>query len=230
MKDKVDVLGILVDGYYVEEVLEKIDQDWRLDGFYTYGIITMNLLMAAKEDMQLTRYIEMLDASIIGEIEVLEAAQIQDERMIREVTNQEFMGTIFLYAIEYQNSVFILGENKEETDIFCEYMRDTYEGINIAGSDYLHMDEADCVDRVINEINSVSPEFVLTCTQGFTLERFAVENRKKINTKMWLSLGNHPRVQNDMGLKSGWLSKLLEKSAFKKMVSKYNSEKENDKS
>lgn len=225
MDNKVEVLGIRIDGCHISEIIEKMEADWNNAGFFTYGIITMNLLMAAKEDPEMIKFIDSLDISIIGENEVLEAAGIEDEQMRREVSEQAFFTTAVNLAVKHKRAVFLLGESREETEAFKVYLEERYQGIMITGCDYLHMDEADCIDKVINEINSVSPEMVMTCAKGLGLEKFAIENRKKINAKIWLSLGNHFGRKSDMRVKSRWLGKLLEKKTFRKMVLKYNSKK-----
>lgn len=225
MENKVDILGFLIDKYYVDEMLELVRSQWNERGLLTYGLVTMNLLMAAKEDEVLANYIQSLNLSIIGEPEVLKAAKIEDESMLQEVANHEFLGAFFMYVIEYGNTVFVLGETKEETEILKKHLEETYEGLKIVASDALCGEGADGSDRVINEINSVSPEVILTCSQSHNMERFAVENRKKVNARIWMSLGSHANLQAESGLKSNWLSKLLEKSTFKKMVARYNSEK-----
>ena len=225
MENKVDILGFLIDKYSVDEMLEIVRRQWDEQGLLTYGLITMNLLMAAREDEILANYIQSLDLSIIGEPEVLKAAKIEEEAMLQEVTNHEFLGAFFMYVINYGNTVFVLGETKEEADVLKKHLEETYEGLKIAASDFLCGETADGEDRVINEINSVSPEVILTCSQSLSMERFAEENRKKVNARIWMSLGSHANLQTESGLKSNWLSKLLEKSTFKKMVARYNSEK-----
>jgi N-acetylglucosaminyldiphosphoundecaprenol N-acetyl-beta-D-mannosaminyltransferase len=228
MSEKINVLGIFIDQHYVDDILVHIAEDWQNEGLSTYGVITMNLLMAAKENPDIKRFIEELDVSIIGEIEVLEAAGIEDEKMIKEVSSRKFFRRFFSRISEEGNSVFLLGEAKEQVDAFYKYLLDNYPRLIAAGSDYLDCDKADSTDRVINEINSLLPELVITCADSVEMKKFVLENRKKMNAKIWISLPLEYLAKNDMGLKTSWLSKLLKKTTFKKMVSTYNSKKEND--
>jgi len=228
MSKKINVLGIFIDQYYTDDILVRIADDWQNEGLSTYGVITMNLLMTAKENPDIKRFIEELDVSIIGEAEVLEAAGIEDEKMIKEVSSRKFFRRFFSQISEEGNSVFLLGEGKEQVDAFYKYLLNDYPKLIAAGSDYLDCDKADSADRVINEINSLLPELVITCADSVEMKKFVMENRKKMNAKIWISLPFESLAKNDIGLKSSWLSKLLKKTTFKKMVSTYNSKKEND--
>ena len=55
---------------------------------------------------------------------------------------------------------------------------------------------------------------------------FVLENSSKISAKIWLSLGEHSTLQNEAGIKTSWWGTLLKKNTFKRMVTKYNSEKD----
>ena len=129
MENKVDILGFLIDKYSVDEMLEIVRRQWDEQGLLTYGLITMNLLMAAREDEILANYIQSLDLSIIGEPKVLKAAKIEEEAMLQEVTNHEFLGAFFMYVINYGNTVFVLGETKEEADVLKKHLERNLRGI-----------------------------------------------------------------------------------------------------
>ena len=60
----------------------------------------------------------------------------------------------------------------------------------------------------------------------FDLERFVKRHRKKINTKVWFSLGSCLEIFREGGKKPSWLNRFMEKNNFKKMVSKYNEDME----
>ena len=65
-----------------------------------------------------------------------------------------------------------LGETEEDTEAFYNFVKDKYPDIVIVGRDSLQEAHADQIDRVINEINSFSPQVVLTCSRNMEIERF----------------------------------------------------------
>lgn len=221
MCEKIEVLGISVEKCYVEDVIESINENWLKGVLSTYGVINMKLLMEAKEDAVLTEYIQSLDKAVVDEPEVLKAAGLNDSRLEEEAAGHGFFSTLFWFLSEYRNQVFLLGEVEEDTDAFEKYLLEKYPNIVILGKGCLGNGQEDQVDKIINEINAFSPHAVLACSRKLELERFVVTNRKKMNTHVFLSLGNPQEIQMEAGMKSGWLGKLLEKSTFKKMVSQY---------
>lgn len=223
MSERIEIMGISVEKCYAKDVIESVNECWsQRDSLSTYGIITMNLLMAAQKDPELKEYIETLDKAVVDEPEVIKAAGLKDDRLESEASGHGFFGTLFWLLNEYRNQVFILGENLEDTEKFCGYLKEKYPGILVVGKDSLLEGGADQVDRVINEINALSPQAVLSCSRTYELERFVKKNRKMMNTSVWFSLGSCLEIFKETGLKVSWINRLVEKSSFKKMVSKYN--------
>ena len=77
----------------------------------------------------------------------------------------------------------------------------------------------------MNEINGASPDVIISGLQGCSQDQFLLENRHKIIGKIWLSLGEHPNIQTEAGLKVSWWSTLLKKTTFKRLAAKYREEK-----
>lgn len=221
MCEKVEVLGISVEKCYVEDVMMSINENWSKGTLSTYGVINMKLLMAARDDEVLGEYIKSLDKAVVDEPEVIKAAGLVDSRLEEETKGHGFFSTLFWFLSEYQNQVFLLGETEEDTEAFYKYLNEKYPAIIVLGKDSLGEAHEDQVDKIINEINSLSPQAVLACSRNLGLEHFVVENRKKMNTHVFLSLGSPQEIQKAAGMKTSWLGKLLEKSTFKKMVSQY---------
>ena len=226
MHEKIEVLGISVEKCYVEDVMECVNENWFKEALSTYGVINMKLLMAAQEDEKLKKYISILDKAVVDEPEVLKAAGVEDKRLEEEASRHGFFSTLFWFLSHYKNQVFLLGETEEDTEAFCHFVEEKYPDIVIVGKDSLQEAHADQIDRVINEINSFSPQAVLTCSRNMGIERFVADNRKMMNTKILFCLGERQEIQQETGLKKGWLGILLEKSKFKKLVSQYNEENE----
>ena len=222
MDEKIQVLGISVEKCYVDEVMDNINENWnREDVLATYGVINMKLLMAAQKDEQLRAYIDALDKAAVDDPEVLHAAGMSDARMEEEVLGHSFFGALFWYLSYYQNQIFLLGENEKDTEEFYSYVKGKYPQIVILGKGNLEECEKDEFDKIINEINALTPQAVLGCSKNFGIERFVQEHRKKINTRVFFCLGQCEEIRKESGVKKTWLEKLLEKNSFKKMVSQY---------
>ena len=166
MHEKIEVLGISVEKCYVEDVMEYVNENWYNESLSTYGVLNMKLLMAAQEDEKLKEYISILDKAVVDEPEVLKAAGVEDPRLEEEAARHGFFSTLFWFLSHYKNQVFLLGETEEDTEAFYNFVKDKYPDIVIVGRDSLQEAHADQIDRVINEINSFSPQVVLTCSRN----------------------------------------------------------------
>lgn len=226
MNERIELMGISLSLCSVEEIIDSINVHWNQEeALSTYGTLTMKLFMAAQKDPELKAYIEMLDKAVPDDPEVLQAAGFHDGKLEEEIFRHDFTGTLFWLLARYRNHIFILGETLEDAEEMFRYLQERYPEIVIAGRDCLITGETDQVDRVINEINSLSPQAVLSCSRAFELEKYVCKNRKMINTRVWFSLGNCQEIWKGPGLAPAWLEKFMEKNLFKKMVSSYKEEK-----
>lgn len=223
MSDKIDVLGVQIDYQNVETLMDEVDRMMQNERLDTVGLVTMNTLLLAAEDEKWKKYLENMDLTVIGEGEVLKAAGIQSGQIAEEVAENEFIARFFWYLIQKQNSIFVLGETAEEVEGLRSYLTETYPGIKITGGAVVGPDTP--ADGIVNEINSLTVDVIVSGLQGHRQDRLAIENQSQLNCKIWFCLGEHPDVQTDAGLKVSWWSTLLKKNAFKRMVAKYNNEK-----
>ena len=225
MNKKINVLGVELDNYTVDEALEIVHEYMQNDRLNTIGIVTMQMLMLAGEDEQWKIYMKDLDMSIIGETEILTAAGIEaDGTLYEEIEANEFIARLFWHLIQSRSRIFVLGEAENEVETLKKYLQETYPGIQLAGSAVVEsLDEAG-VDSMLNEINSETTDVIVSGLKGTLQDKFVMENRSKISAKIWLSLGEHPAVQNEAGIKTSWWGSLLKKSTFKRMVTKYRNE------
>lgn len=223
MCNKIDVLGVQIDYRNVDASMERIAEMMKNDRLDTVGIVTMNTLLLAAEDPTWKQYLEEMDMTVIGDSEVLKAAGMQEGQIAEEVREDEFIARFFWYLIQQHNRIFVLGETKEEVEGLRTYLRDTYPRIEVVGGAAVEDDTP--AEEVMNEINSLTVDVIVSGLQGHRQDRLAIENRSQLNSKIWFCLGEHPNIQTDAGLKVSWWSTLLKKNAFKRMVAKYNSGK-----
>lgn len=224
MCEKTDVLGVHIDYCGVDTSMERIAEMMKNDRMETVGVVTMNTLLLAAEDPTWKQYLESMDLTVIGDSEVLKAAGIQQGEIAEEVKEDEFIARFFWYMIQQKERIFVLGETPEEVEGLRSYLEDTYPGIEVAGGAAVGEDTPP--EGVMNEINSLTVDVIVSGLQGHRQDRLAIENRNQLNTKIWFCLGEHPNIQSNAGLKVSWWSTLLKKSAFKRMVARYKEGKD----
>lgn len=225
MDDKIEVLGLRLDYMTVDQKMERLSEFLHNDRLDSIGVITMNTLLLAEKEASWRAYLENLDMSVIGEKEVLEAVGITSGQIYEEVSENEFPARKFWYLINQDQGMFLLGESQEEVEGLKKYLIETYPGIRVVGAaaDVPGVDTS--VDSILNQINSLSPDVIISGLQGIRQDQFLMENRQKVGGKIWLGLGEHPELQNEAGLKVGWWNTLLKKTTFRKLVAKSMEEK-----
>ena len=112
MSEKIEIMGISVEKCYAEDVMESINQQWYQETLATYGVLTMNLLLAAQQDEELKEYIETLDKAVADEPEIVKAAGLEDKEWENDISEHGFFGTVFWLLNHYKNEIFLLGERR----------------------------------------------------------------------------------------------------------------------
>lgn len=227
MNAELEILGVKLKHYRVDAAMEIAEEYLSNDKLNTIGIVTMQMLMQASKEPTWKQYIEDLDLTVIGETEVLEAAGIDPETpSYEEVETNEFIARFFWGLIQKKSRIFVLGDTEEELQTLQKYLTETYPGIEIGGGAVVETLEESAFDSLVNEINSQTTDVIVSGLAGTRQDRFVLENSSKISAKIWLSLGEHSKLQNEAGIKTSWWGTLLKKNTFKRMVTKYNSEKD----
>ena len=145
----------------------------------------------------------------------------------KEPTWKQYIEDLDLTVIgETEELIFVLGDTEEELQTLQKYLTETYPGIEIGGGAVVETLEESAFDSLVNEINSQTTDVIVSGLAGTRQDRFVLENSSKISAKIWLSLGEHSTLQNEAGIKTSWWGTLLKKNTFKRMVTKYNSEKD----
>ena len=216
---KINVLGVHIDYMNVEASMNQIAEMMKNDRMNMVSMVTISTLMLARRDPVWKQYIEDMDLTVIGDDEILKAADIFSGRIMDEVEAHSFVNLFFNYMIRNQKQIFVLGETKKEVDGLKNYLQDAYPGILVAGDAVV--EDSSSPEKYINEVNSLSVDVIVSGLSGFRQDMLAFENKSQLNSKLWLCLGKQPFIQSNAGLKVSRWSRLLMKNEFKRMVAKY---------
>ena len=218
---KMQLLGIGLRDYSVKEALRLVSQylnDAKLD---TICFLSTDILLNAGEDDNLKVWLESMDLTVPVSIEILHAAGITNRSRIKEVVNSVFYKEFVKRLSNEKRTMFILEETQSVLDASVEYIEKYASGIQLVGTyafENLTGDEA----SIINDINAAVPDIVISRLSSPRQEQFVFENKNKINAKIWVALKDtFVAKENVKGLKFEKLSKLIEKTIFRRMVSKY---------
>ena len=90
MLKKIDILGIEVDNYTVREAMMQVENYLDNTIMNTIETIDMKMLELAGQDETVRACIEQLDLAVIGEKEILIAADVHSSQRLSETINHDF--------------------------------------------------------------------------------------------------------------------------------------------
>ena len=218
---KMKMLGLELRDYSVKEALRLTGQYLNNSRLDTVSFLSTDILLSAGENSNLKLWLEAMDLTIPISVEILHAAGITNRSRIKEVENSIFYREFLKRLSNEQKTLYILTETEDTLKAALAFMQANAKGIKIVGS-YVFENLAGDVNEIINDINSVTPDVVISRLLSPKQEQFVYENKNKINAKIWLALENSfVMKENAKGLKFNRLSKLIENTVFRRMVSKY---------
>lgn len=220
MGKRINILGVEIDNYSVREAMLLIDEYLNNDWMNVIEVISIDILVKASEDLKFKEYVEQSDMCVIGDKTILEVSEEVDPQRIREIEEGLLTIQILKYAHRNRKSVFILCEDEDTGEELYKYLEKEYEDLEIIGK-YAVKDNPEDDDSMINEINSVAPDIILSLLKSPFQEKFASKNKNKISAKLWFGLGLHNKLIMRASLTHNWLTGVIEKEVFKKKVLKF---------
>ncbi len=162
-----------------------------------------------------------MDLTVPVSTEILYAANLASRQRLKEVENSSFYTAFIRKLSTEKRTVFILTEKEETIKTSTEYLEKNAPGVQIVGS-YAFESLTGDPDTIVNEINSTSPDIVFSRLPSPKQERFVYENKSKMNAKLWVAIKeNFLAKEGKNSLKIRNLSTLIEKTIFRRTVSKY---------
>jgi len=223
MKDMC-VLGIELKDYSVKEAMRMVGQFLKDAKVDTVCFLSTDILVSAGDNPDLKQWLESMDLTVPVSTEILNAANLASRQRIKEVENSSFYTSLLKKISAEKRTVFLLTEKEETIGTTKEYLEKNAPGIQIAGTFAFENLSGD-PDIIINEINSTFSDIVISRLPSPKQEQFIFENKAKVNAKLWVALKENfaaKEGKNNSKIKN--LSTLIEKTIFRRIVSRYKNE------
>ena len=185
-----------VENYLSNDVLNTIEN------------ISMQMLIASETDPVLHNVISELDLSVIGEKEILKAADADSMQRVQETEQNDFSYEFYRRIERNKRSIFVLGQTEEGVQKVKAELQEAFPKLILAGEYALE----NCVgnlDAVINEMNATTPDVIVSILPSPLQEHFFAEHKDKMSATIWFGMGElgvhgkkHGRLihQNDLRL------------------------------
>ena len=193
MNNKINVLELELHNDTAKEAMQKVMEYMKTEPLNIVEFITSDSLLLSKDDEVLRDNISQADLVLTIEKSFLELAGVTDRRRIQEAENGLLLKMILRYFHKNQSKVFLLAGSEEDRIRLAEYFEQYYPGIRLVGMELVSSDRS-MDDMILNSINGVEAECVISVLPSPLQETFVVRNRILLNARVWLGLGKNVKL------------------------------------
>lgn len=188
MNNKINVLELELHNDTAKEAMQKVMGYLETEPLNIVELISPDSLLLSKNDEGLRDNIAQSDLVLTLEKSFLELAGVTDRRRLQEAESGLFLKMVLHYFHKNHVRVFILADSEEDKERIREYFANDYSGIEIVGAEIVAADRA-MDDMILNSINCVEADCVISVLPSPLQEAFVVRNRILLNTRLWLGFG-----------------------------------------
>lgn len=219
MNEKIEVLGIQLDGYTAKEAMQESICYMETEPINTIEILAGASVIELMETGDLREKLSRMDLLVVGDRTLLDLSGVEDRSVLREAETNLFLKMFLRYLKKGHRKVFLLAPDEEQKEAFLNYLDRYYSGIEISGAEIVE-DKPGVSDMIVNKINGAEAECILSVLPSPLQENFIGENKPVLDARIWLGLGesikNSRRKSNRKAKLQNFFVKFLLKSEMKK--------------
>lgn len=220
----IDFAGIVLDNYSVRETIMNVEKNMSDQGFHTIEEVNMDTLMQAETDEVIKEALQIVEHTVIAEAGILDAVGAGSYQRRHEIEHHDFFYELMKRIERNHKTMFVIGDSMERVEQMCELISDRYPKCEIVGREALD----ECIgatDAVVNEMNAVAPDVILSIIPSPQQEHFLMENREKISAELWYGIGKIElgKARSRLALK---IRKLVCTHKLEKQLIRHNDEQE----
>ena len=220
----IDFAVIVLDNYSVRETIMNVEKNMSDQGFHTIEEVNMDTLMQAETDEVIKEALQIVEHTVIAEAGILDAVGAGSYQRRHEIEHHDFFYELMKRIERNHKTMFVIGDSMERVEQMCELISDRYPKCEIVGMEAL--DECTgATDAVVNEMNAVAPDVILSIIPSPQQEHFLIANREKISAELWYGIGKIElgKARSRLALK---IRKLVRTHKLEKQLIRHNDEQE----
>lgn len=198
MENRIDIFDIEIDALTAKDTLKKIVQYMKSETLSTVEVVTLELLVQGQDNPKWREQMNQIDLILPGERDILdasekaagllEASESLDSHLLKELEKKVFFKMFLKYLQRSQKKVFLLAGREEDLLLLKEAVRPFMRGMPEAGWAVLPRDSG-LEESIINEINSVEPDCILSVLPYPAQESFISDAKALLNARVWIGFG-----------------------------------------
>ncbi len=221
---EIDVLGMHITDYPVKEAIKHALKFIGNGAMNTIFYVSSPVLLEAGENPQQKEWLESMDMLLYGEPTVLDVLGENTRERKNEIKQDAFLHEYIKKIARGKRRVFLILDSQEKADSLEAYLHSLHESVNIIGK-YIWNEEESQADDLVNELNDVSPDIIISKLPNLVQQKLICENRKMINASVWIALLYERVIKKHKVTFGAKLDRLFYMRLFKRKVDRYEIEK-----
>ena len=217
-----NVLGVSIEDKSLRQQLEFAFGSLENKSLNTVCLLDTELLMKIKDDETAKAAVMAMDMLVAGSTELLKSGGITSKSRFKEVESGLFLQGFLKKLGHDKKKIFLIGSSQEELKHLREVLLSIENRLTFFGSATYGNDDTSA-DGVVNNINSVLPDVIISMAESPKQELLVSENRAMVNAAMWVCLqpGNLEIAQGHMGRMKKFIN-YLENRIFRRTVKQFD--------
>ncbi|MCM1105995.1 MAG: WecB/TagA/CpsF family glycosyltransferase [Blautia sp.] len=194
MMKVIDVAGIQLDNCTVREAIMCLDREISDQGFHTIEEVNTDTLMLATTNDSVRTALMAMEHTVISEVAVLEAVGADSYQRRREVEHHDFFYELMRRIERNRKKLCLIGGESAKVQKMEELLLARFPRCELVS--YALEDFEGKADSLVNEVNVVTPDVILSILPSPQQEEFLLENKDRLSANLWYGIGSmNPEVQ-----------------------------------
>lgn len=219
MEEKINVFDIELNLLTAKKAMRQVMRYMGGESVSTIELIPMEVLLKGQDNAEWKQSLQSVDLLLPSEREILESAEVTDENAIQDLENNTFVRLFFRYLVKNKKKVFLLTEDEKAGRLLKERIETYRKGVQFVGEAVISA-QSGSKDAVINMINGVEPDCILSALSYPWQEKFIAESKALLNARVWFGCSFLLNQQKKEEKASGKFKYFILKRLFRYQVGK----------
>ena len=206
MEEKINVFDIELNLLTAKKAMRQVMRYMGGESVSTIELIPMEVLLKGQDDAEWKQALQSVDLLLPSEREILESAEVTDQNAIQDLENNTFVR-------------FLLTEDEKASKLLKERIETYRKGIQFVGEAVISA-QSGSKEAVINMINGVEPDCILSGLSYPWQEKFIAESKALLNARVWFGCTFLLNQQKKEEKASGKFKYFILKRLFRYQVGK----------
>ncbi len=188
MSEKINIFDVELDSFTAKKAMRQAVEYLESDSISLVEIVTLDMLLQEKENKAWKEQTAKFDMILPGEEGILQAAKITDVRLLKDVSGKIFLKMFFRFLQKNHKKVILLSQDIDLSQRLEQAVKQNHKGMIVVGT--CQLDEHQSQEELVNEINGMEAECILSFLPAPLQENFIINNKALLNVKLWLGCGS----------------------------------------